>query len=146
MQPIMDIQIEIDRREADFVKRLESLGQQELSSLYTDIITLRKANAVLTRGVATVARPRQAANTPAKKGNSDTEFNLRNAVREQIIAFGGAPFTTRQMFEALAEKYPTDVTKKRLPSVSATMANLFAKNEVSKAMDDEGKLIFRATE
>lgn len=138
----MNIKTEIERRESLFVTRLKALGQAELASLYSDIITLRDADEVLNKTLPTNGSGKSAITVA---DTNDDDFVLRTAVREQIKAFGSREFTTREMFQALAAKHPNDVNADRMASVSATLANLVGK-ELTKKRDERGRMSFRAVE
>lgn len=145
----MDIQQEIERRELAFVTQLRAIGHPTLAATYEDIITLKRAQEVLTRSASSsVERVPRVPLPPTRQASlldsGEEPFVLLAAVREMIkTEFGQRTFTTRQMFEKLTAKYPANVTEARRASLSATLANLVTKNELRKSINPQRKVTFQ---
>lgn len=145
---VATMQQEIQRQEAELVKRLSP----EQAKLYSFITSMRNTVALADQlewkqvsqsddGTVTL-HVAQKQNGSQREGTEG--FVLRTAVRNQIPAFNGRKFSTRQMFEALKKKYPQDVDDERFASVSATLANLASKREIEKTSDGQRKVKFQA--
>ncbi|MBK8466631.1 MAG: hypothetical protein IPL32_12450 [Chloracidobacterium sp.] len=138
----------IKEQDKEFLKRLAAKNDPELTRFYEFICSLRQT-VDLADQIEWKTVSKSADNSVevkmARIPRTGTEgFILREAVREQIKLFGDRKFSTRQMFDALKKAHPNDVDKSRFASVSATLANLFTKDELEKFNEGTRKVTFRA--
>ena len=70
-------------------------------------------------------------------------FSLRDAVLMAANAFERRPFTTREMFQQLQKEHGGElIVNARLPSISATLANLYNAGVFDKSIDEQRKVKF----
>jgi hypothetical protein len=146
---ITGLQAEVERLEALYIGKLTKLGLLELIHDYQDIATLRDAAAIVTKRSGKSRNTKTYANSGAS-GAARTEppegfSSLKDEVRRAVGEITSERFRALDVFEILAERFPTYITEDKRGSIGATLSNLVTDEELTNEKDDQRKVWYRVS-
>lgn len=127
---------EINERESLFAEKLANLGNQELTTLYSDIHTLKRSLEILE--IRVVSEPTkeiiESQITLVKSENNNPQkFNgMTDAVRRAVKRLTKQQFTVNDVYDELVTLFPSDINPDKKPSISATLGNLASSREIER--------------